>query len=675
MYAAQSSTATVTMNQMAVDRRPNASFCRAIYDYQASDSSSLSFQKNDILEVVNRLESGWWDGFLGEVRGWFPSNYVAIISDEEAEEILYGSHTSLQTRGAPSNHGSDTTKNGIVGEGSHPEDNWLHGDIDRSVSNDNTSRPPNAHDPTTRPNDFWLPEVTPNGQVIVPLFCCIFNIDIHLPQVFYVNTQTGEKSRDLPHEVGNSIIDTELTGLSSSQSTSHAGTKAGVGFRVPESNLAGFGVPHHTETPEPWVRKLGDDGMTYYYVNKTNGETRWSLPEPEIDITPTNERPSELPPDRAVRKHPGTATSPTHRHNRISKRNTATLPARQRSGSATSGIRPLPRINAANRAVEVHSDDSEIYPINRERSGSVSSTEGSLSGDSGPLSYGKKSSSPDDLDSSSEPESAPEPESVPEMSSTERLAQLLQNSLAPSPAELITDLSDTARDTVREVLNNIQLDDPDPLPDEATMDELIRSVVLAVRNLVYVAAVSPPQIPSNVLPRVARERRHTTASQNLLKTPQRKVTATLAKLVLSARAMQYNSGAHASNTPSRIKYDAEELDRCIVAFVQEVQRCVQLQVHGVTGLKRLRGYFSTSNIGLVLVGAGVAGSWKGLGWVALDENEEAPGKILGVEVVTELDTFADQVDEKYNAFHGALMFPTGKRSLSSSFWPFLILSV
>jgi son of sevenless-like protein len=218
-------------------------------------------------------------------------------------------------------------------------------------------------------------------------------------------------------------------------------------------------------------------------------------------------------------------------------------------------------------------------------------------------------------------ESAPELENVPELSSTERLAQLLQNSLAPAPAELITDLSDHARDAVREVLTRIHLDYTPPLPDEATMDGLIRSVVLAVRNLVYVAAVSPPQIPSQVLPRKARERRHTTASQNLLKTPQRKVTATLAKLVLSARAMRYDSGSTALNTPNRIKSDAEELDRCIVAFVQEVQRCVQLQVHGVAGLKRLRGYFSTANIGLGLVGAGVAGSWKGLGWVALDESQ------------------------------------------------------
>jgi son of sevenless-like protein len=128
--------------------------------------------------------------------------------------------------------------------------------------------------------------------------------------------------------------------------------------------------------------------------------------------------------------------------------------------------------------------------------------------------------------------------------------------------------------------------------------------------------------------------------------------------------MQYNSGSVALNTPSRIKFDAEELDRSIVAFVQEVQRCVQLQVHGVTGLKRLRGYFSTANIGLGLVGAGVAGSWKGLGWVALDENEEAPGRILGIEVISELHMHANLVQDKFVAFHAALKLPTGKETHS-----------
>ena len=59
-------------------------FCRALYDYQTNDNSSLSFRRGDIIEVLTQLPSGWWDGLLGDERGWFPSNYVTSISEQEA---------------------------------------------------------------------------------------------------------------------------------------------------------------------------------------------------------------------------------------------------------------------------------------------------------------------------------------------------------------------------------------------------------------------------------------------------------------------------------------------------------------------------------------------------------------------------------------------------------------
>ena len=42
---------------------------------------------------------------------------------------------------------------------------------------------------------------------------------------------------------------------------------------------AGFGIPKRTQTPEPWVRRLADDGMSYYYVNKYDGQISWTVPE------------------------------------------------------------------------------------------------------------------------------------------------------------------------------------------------------------------------------------------------------------------------------------------------------------------------------------------------------------------------------------------------------------
>lgn len=69
-----------------IDIPPEPPFIvRAKFDFNASDSSALSFQTGDVIEVITMLESGWWDGMLGNARGWFPSNFVEIIGEEGDE--------------------------------------------------------------------------------------------------------------------------------------------------------------------------------------------------------------------------------------------------------------------------------------------------------------------------------------------------------------------------------------------------------------------------------------------------------------------------------------------------------------------------------------------------------------------------------------------------------------
>jgi hypothetical protein len=52
---------------------------QALYDYETDDPICLSFKEGDIIQVVTQLESGWWDGVVNNVRGWFPSNYCRVI--------------------------------------------------------------------------------------------------------------------------------------------------------------------------------------------------------------------------------------------------------------------------------------------------------------------------------------------------------------------------------------------------------------------------------------------------------------------------------------------------------------------------------------------------------------------------------------------------------------------
>lgn len=49
---------------------------QAEYSFQGENNDELRFKKGDIITVTQREDGGWWEGTLGEVTGWFPSNYV-----------------------------------------------------------------------------------------------------------------------------------------------------------------------------------------------------------------------------------------------------------------------------------------------------------------------------------------------------------------------------------------------------------------------------------------------------------------------------------------------------------------------------------------------------------------------------------------------------------------------
>lgn len=101
-------------------------FCRALYDYQSRDASSLSFHRGDIIEVLTQLDSGWWDGLLHDERGWFPSNYVAPISEQEVEQELRAAR--------------------VV----QPDPDWIQDE---------------RAEPAGPLSDFWMPQVAADGRV------------------------------------------------------------------------------------------------------------------------------------------------------------------------------------------------------------------------------------------------------------------------------------------------------------------------------------------------------------------------------------------------------------------------------------------------------------------------------------------------------------------------------
>lgn len=75
-------------------RRDSSEYVLAMHDFipQNENVTCLRFQAGQIIRVLNRDTSGWWDGELDGRRGWFPSNYVtsdvSLLSDEALPQLM-----------------------------------------------------------------------------------------------------------------------------------------------------------------------------------------------------------------------------------------------------------------------------------------------------------------------------------------------------------------------------------------------------------------------------------------------------------------------------------------------------------------------------------------------------------------------------------------------------------
>lgn len=152
---------------------PGGMYVRALYDYDADDRTSLSFRQGDIIQVITQLESGWWDGVINGVRGWFPSNYCAVVP-------------------RPTDDGEDDRNGGDLDD--DPETTSLGGtdytnsDSESINGNDTSALPIEGNESKEQEEAaFWIPQATPDGRL------------------FYFNTLTGVSTMELPLETPASL--------------------------------------------------------------------------------------------------------------------------------------------------------------------------------------------------------------------------------------------------------------------------------------------------------------------------------------------------------------------------------------------------------------------------------------------------------------------------------------
>ena len=159
---------------------PPALYVRALYNYESDDRTSLSFRQGDTIQVLTQLSSGWWDGVIRGVRGWFPSNYCVVVTGPE----------EATAKDAPqlTNGGDVISGSGTDEEYDDFDDQFEARHVHRN--DDGSKQPMDGADKEQEEAAFWIPQATPNGRL------------------FYFNTLTGVSTMELPLETPTSANET-----------------------------------------------------------------------------------------------------------------------------------------------------------------------------------------------------------------------------------------------------------------------------------------------------------------------------------------------------------------------------------------------------------------------------------------------------------------------------------
>lgn len=83
---------------------------KALYAFSSTETSSLSFEKGDFIDVLSQLDSGWWDGWCNGKRGWFPSNYVQLV-DSISNSLNTRPLPQPPQQRQPQHYGANSMKN------------------------------------------------------------------------------------------------------------------------------------------------------------------------------------------------------------------------------------------------------------------------------------------------------------------------------------------------------------------------------------------------------------------------------------------------------------------------------------------------------------------------------------------------------------------------------------
>lgn len=661
-------------------------YVQALYAYSGADTSSLSFRQGDIIEVLSTLASGWWDGVICEekVRGWFPSNYVQRISEEEAtwaREQMAGwwdGREDGERRGSGEyGSGDDMDRNQRALEdlmrGDDPHNFSSGGNIfseiaaaaqatssgveedeygaygRRDAESIYQEASPYRRESVGREGedddeeDFWVPKVTTSGQL------------------FYYNPRTGETSRYMP-------IDGEGDGVQI-----HPNDFAPEGDE--ERGAKGKGVAAADSADSGWSAKLTPDGSAVFYENSKTGERSWSPP-------PTSRFHQQARPQSSTSSY-----APSNDH--------LTFPQASHGGRGSTGdASVIPGWTA--RAVGTGDADAvSLGKAETLRRGSANSDDSALDGD-----Y-EQEDPREPIRPQVEQQKSERPTGSPRRTKTKgRKTVATAELLAPSPPPLLVDLEQLVGTSLRNILEQVGSDKQDgsetadPTLERDRIAALGDSVVEAVRTLLHASGVleqvatSPSPADAPFTNEIATSHPPTSAlshaAQVELRPATRRITSTLSKLVLSVRAVwglletvsedqllesneipaegpeeearreelhQQTLAGWARAREARLEMEgklrsevlngAREVQNCVGSFVADLERVLsasaaligapQVPKALLRTPKALQGSLRTNAAALLLPGGGFGGNWRGNGFVTLPTPNSTPNLPSSVE--------------------------------------------
>ncbi|QLQ81212.1 hypothetical protein HG537_0E05670 [Torulaspora globosa] len=204
----------------------------AIYDYNGRRKNHLSFQQGDTIYVLEKHESGWWDGLVIEAngkvnRGWFPQNYCRA-----AHAVSYNHLASKMKRRASQLKPSYSTQGSRHGS-------FQHQPVVAQLSPQQRKSSVSASSP---PRNSFSAQLHNQNHMVVPQHHRSHSHS-HSPTESSFGSISGSPmetgSQTLPNLDGNSTeLDQQRKSLSEGKSLSGSGPPSSSGSRIDSRSMS-----------------------------------------------------------------------------------------------------------------------------------------------------------------------------------------------------------------------------------------------------------------------------------------------------------------------------------------------------------------------------------------------------------------------------------------------------